>query len=138
MNDTAATDGTPQTTRIRDPYLIVRLGVEMGRRGHISLSSTAEQLLIERLVQVECLSDKEFERVYGQKVKERHLMQSRIKEAAAKENTALKAEVKALKEQLAAARARNADDDAVIAKLREQYWEMKNAEAASKGQGLMR
>jgi hypothetical protein len=126
------------TIQIQNAFIVEQVAIEMQRRGNKTLSLTAEQLLGDRLVQVECLSDKEYERVYGQKIKERNLMKARIKEGIDKQNTALKDEVKALKEQLAAARARNADDENVIAKLREQYWEMKNAEATSKGQQLMR
>jgi hypothetical protein len=126
------------TIQIQNAFIVEQVAIEMQRRGNKTLSLTAEQLLGDRLVQVECLSDKEYERVYGQKIKERKLMKARIKEGIDKQNTALKDEVKALKEQLAAARARNADDENVIAKLREQYWEMKNAEATSKGQQLMR
>jgi hypothetical protein len=96
-----AEEGKPQTTRICDPHLIRLLELEAGRRGQKSLSSAAEQLLTERFMQIECLTDRGFMDVYGHKIKERKLMQKEVEKnlaaAVAVKTKDLQAEVDTLR-----------------------------------------
>jgi hypothetical protein len=90
-------EGKPQTTRICDPYLIRLLELEAIRRGQKSLSSAAEQLLTERFMQIECLTDRGFMSAYGHKIEERKLVQKDVEKKLAAAVTlkteALQAEV---------------------------------------------
>lgn len=76
---------------LQNQYVVDQVAKEQSRRANRTLAGTAEQLILERLVQIECLTDKEFERVYGSKVRERKLLQQKQEEAM-REVTALKRE----------------------------------------------
>ena len=80
-----AETGKAQTTRICSPHLIKLLQNECKRRGFVSLSSTAEQLLTERFMQIECLTDRGFMQVYGHKIQERDLVKEEVKKKLAAE-----------------------------------------------------
>jgi predicted RNase H-like nuclease (RuvC/YqgF family) len=87
---------------LQNQYVVDQIAREQSRRANRTLAGTAEQLILERLVQIECLTDKEFQKVYGSKIRERELLQQK-REEVTREVTALKAENEKLRKLLAEA-----------------------------------
>jgi hypothetical protein len=73
------------TIQIRDAFTIEMVLKEQVRRHNATVAGTAEQLLIERLLQVECFTDKNFMDVFGDKIAERKWIREQVEKNTATE-----------------------------------------------------
>jgi predicted RNase H-like nuclease (RuvC/YqgF family) len=118
--------------QIQNQYVVDQIAREQSRRANRTLAGTAEQLILERLVQIECLTDKEFQKVYGNKIRERILLQQK-REEVMKEVAALKKENAELKKLLAEAEDRADDLENEVKWLRDELAMDREIDRQSRG-----